>query len=222
MPRIELRETWLSKKPKSQSFWISTLGILVIIAASFIYVENIEQAQSWMTATHESIFQKHELWRAWTTLFVHGDFKHLLSNLFLFSILGFFLAGYFSPWFFPGLAFLSGGVVNFFVLAGMSPQTQLIGVSGVVYWMGGAWLTLYLLLDRKRTWSKRWIRAGGLALALFLPSEAFDPQVSYQSHLFGFICGVILASLYFYLNKKMFRQAEVFEVMPDETDEFEI
>ena len=160
-----------------------------------------------MLASPESVFTQHEFWRPWTTLFAHANEKHLFSNLVFFSFFGVFLSGYFGLFLFPFLGFLVGGLVNFIVLANMPAEAHLLGASGVVFWMGGAWLSLYMLIDLKRSLYQRALRGLGVALAVFMPSETFDPQVSYSSHFYGFILGVLCGVLFYVANRKKFARA---------------
>src|SRR5690606_13279538 len=123
---------------------------------------------------------------------------------------------YFGAFLIPFSAFLFGGLTNWIVLQSLPGPTYLIGVSGVVFWMGGAWLTLYFLIDRRRSWAHRALRSIGVGLLLFVPAEAFDPSISYRSHLIGLISGIIWAFCFFLLKKKQIRSAEVVEEVIEE------
>ncbi|MES2857116.1 MAG: rhomboid family intramembrane serine protease, partial [Bdellovibrionota bacterium] len=142
-----VRQTWLTRKPHSEA---STVAIISTLLLSFGSVSawNWAQVSAWATASAERVFEKHEYWRLWTTIFVHSDLQHLLSNLFLFFILGFFLNGYFGVLVFPLAALALGGIANALSLMTYRPEIELVGASGVVYWMGGAWLVLYFFLSR--------------------------------------------------------------------------
>jgi len=183
--------------------------------ATYTYLNGKLGADQWLAATPESVFLKHQYWRAWTTLFVHGDAGHLGSNLFLFAPLCYWLTGYFDLLFFPVAGFVIGGLVNLLVLKTMPAQATLIGVSGVVYWMGAAALTLFLLVDRRHSLKRRFSTALFLFLMLFVP-DTYMPQVSYSSHLFGFLAGVPSAALLYAWRRKDFEKAEVKEIIFDE------
>jgi membrane associated rhomboid family serine protease len=213
-----LRETLLSQKPDPLAPVAMAITTLMVVLLSIMAWTDFAGAEEWMGASREEVFNQQQYWRAWTTLFVHGDGKHLLSNSFLFFTLGTFLTGYFGIARVLLSAFFFGGVTNLWVLQSMPLQTHLIGLSGVVFWMGGAWLILYFLIDRKRTWVHRFLRAMGVGLLLFMPAEAFDPSISYQSHFVGFISGIIAGLLYFQFNKKSLREAEVYEAAPIEDE----
>lgn len=171
-----------------------------------------------MSASRTLVFHDKEIWRAWSTLFVHGDGKHLLANTFLFFILGFFLNGYFGFLLFPIVAFFIGGVTNLIVLAGMPSETHLVGASGIVFWMGGAWLVLYTLLESRKSLFQRTLRALGVGALMFMPAEAFDPHVSYQAHLVGFILGVVCGLIFYQMRRSEFLAAEIREMIVDEAD----
>lgn len=206
-----IRENWLTRRLDKRAATLALLATLGLIFGALVSWDQSLGASAWMSASAAQVFVDHQWWRLWTTLFVHGDLRHLLSNAFMFYILGVFLIGYFGAWVFLVLAIFSGGLVNLLVLRTMPALTQLIGMSGVVFWMGGFWLTLYLLIDRRRSVTQRLLRVGGAALGLYMPAEAFDPSISYFSHLWGFILGFVFAVIYFALNRPRFLLAEVHE-----------
>ncbi|MBS1972568.1 MAG: rhomboid family intramembrane serine protease [Bdellovibrionales bacterium] len=213
-----LRETLLSRKPNPLAPVAMAMATLVVVLLSIAAWTDFAGAEEWMRASRDAVFSKHQYWKAWTTLFVHGDGKHLLSNSFLFFILGTFLTGYFGITRVLLSALIFGGLTNLYVLQGMPAEVHLIGLSGVVFWMGGAWLILYFMIDRKRTLMHRFLRAMGVGLLLFMPAEAFDASISYESHFVGFILGIIAGLLYFYFNKKSLREAEIYEAAPIEDE----
>jgi len=208
-----IRQTWLSQKPHTEALLITLLATFFVVLLSAVSFENLWGLRDLMTASQEKTFELKQWGRLWTTLFVHADAKHLLSNSFLFFILGYFLSGYFGFFVFPAVALLFGGLTNWIVLSGMPSTVSLVGISGVVFWMGGAWLTLYLLLDRQRKLYQRVLRAMGVGLVLFFPAEAFDPQISYKSHWVGFLLGILWGLVYFFWNRRKFRQSEVAETV---------
>lgn len=208
----KLLSTWLNKRPKKSAGLLIAWMIVIIIAASIAYWQNLD-AKNLMPASRFEVMEQHQYWRLWSTLFAHADPGHLLSNSLTFFVVGYFLIGYFSLWFFPITALAIGGLTNWLALWTYPPEVRLIGISGVVYWMAGAWLVLYFFLDLTRTRTQRALRSLGVALAIFMPSSAFDPSISYITHLIGFFLGVASGAVYYYLNKQKFKAAEVYEVI---------
>ena len=187
----------------------------LLVQATALRVTGLLLMLAWMPDSAQSVFAEHEWWRPWTALFIHADFGHLASNGILFIPLTFLLAGYFGAWFFPIFGIFIGGLVNFLVLLTMPDQTELLGMSGMGYWMGAAWFTLYLILDTRYRLRRRFAYVIFLSMMMFVP-ETYQPDVSYMSHLFGFIAGVISALMLFALRRSRFRAAEITEIIVEE------
>ncbi len=214
-----VRENWITQRVTNFPVIVSGFATAVLFIVSQLYWNPEFIAGSLLSATREQVFVGHEYWRLWTTLLIHADLKHLVSNALLFFIIGIFLNAYFGVLLFPVVALAFGGLINLHVLQGLPDHVVLLGASGVVYWMGGFWLTLYLLLDSRRTFVQRALRAFGVAILLFMPAEAFEPSTSYSSHVVGFIYGLGFGAIYYWLRRSEFKRAEVLEVLPDEPPE---
>jgi len=214
-----VRANRLTRKLKRQAAITAALSTFALIVAGLSYWGDSWGAEKWMAASHDLVFKQHEWWRAWSTLFVHADFRHLLSNSLLFFILGSFVNGYFGWWAFPVIAFVVGGLTNIYVLAQMPGPILLIGVSGVVFWLGGFWLILYFLIDRRKTLLQRALRASGVGLALFMPAEAFDPSISYTTHLVGFFLGIICGLGFYLVNRRKIEREEIRETIFESDDD---
>lgn len=216
-----VRGNWLTRKIDSQSAAVAAFFTLSLLFGSLLYWNGTWGADHWMSATRAAVYAQHEYWRAWTTLFAHADAKHLLSNTLLFFVLGSFVFGYFGWLAFPVLTFVAGGFTNLYVLTTMRQETELIGASGMVFWMGGFWLILYFLIDRRISFVQRGLRSIGVGLVLFMPAEAFDPGISYMSHLVGFISGIVFGLVFYLFNRGKIRRAEVREVVFEVEEEDE-
>jgi rhomboid protease GluP len=210
-----VRATWLTQKPHRLASLIAAWSLFFMIVGSALYWRDGLHASQWMIATAEAVFQKHEYWRLWTSLFAHADIGHLASNSLLFFVLGYFLYGYFGLLVFPTLAIAFGGLSNALTLLTYEPSVGILGMSGVVYWMGGFWLVLYLFLDKQRTYFQRTLRVGGVALGIFMPTSAFEPQISYKAHLFGFVIGVVSGAIYYFFRRDKFKTALIEETLTE-------
>jgi rhomboid protease GluP len=191
---------------------------LALALGSVAYLSGFGGASEWMSASGELVFAKGEYWRLFTTILAHADAGHLLSNTFLFFILSYFLYGYFGARLFPAAAFFGGALANFIVLRSYDQKVVLVGASGVVYWMGGAWLILYFFLSRQKNFTQRWLRTLGVAILLFMPAEKFEPAVSYRTHFVGFAIGVVVGALFYWYHRKEFLAAEVRETIVEDAD----
>lgn len=213
-----VRETWLTRKPQPSALFAALFSTLALGIGNLIYHYDPFNWGEWMSASWKTVHENGEYWRLWTTIFAHGDLGHLAANTFLFFILGYFLNGYFGSAVFPIAAFLLGGLTNYLVLATYAPDVTLIGASGVVYWMGGAWLILYFFLSRQKNLKQRLLRTLGVGILIFMPSEAFEVRVSYRAHLIGFVLGIFFGAIYYLLNRARFQEAEVRITVTEEPD----
>jgi rhomboid protease GluP len=215
-----IKENWLTRKPH-EYLLNPTIGMaILLLSLCFSFLTDTFDAQSWMAATPHQVFTDHQYWRAWTTLFAHADLGHLLSNTLLFIPLTYLLTAYFGLWFFPLFGFFLGGIMNLIVLKTLPNEATLLGVSGVVYWMGAAWFTLFILIDKRKHLKARFANVLFLTLMLFVP-ETYSPQISYLSHFIGFILGILSALVFYYLKKDEFARAEVREIVIEDDEPLE-
>jgi rhomboid protease GluP len=206
---MKLRKTLLSKPFNAWSYpWVAGTLLIFLISSSLLWGQ--KPISGYLTASREQVFQHHEYYRLFTTIAMHADIRHFMGNAIFFWIFGFLLHSYFGKVWFPTLAILFGAVANAVTLALYPPHTTLLGASGVVYFMAGAWATLFFLIERKTHWMKRMLAAVGVSLVLFFPS-AYEPEVSYLAHAVGFGFGMIVAYVFFKINRDQIRKEEYWE-----------
>lgn len=203
--------TWLDRRPQPYAFQLALLiSCFVVLGASLEFL-NLFDVSEWMAASQRSVYTDGQVWRAWTSLLVHADTRHLFSNFVLFLPLLWLLINHFGPFWLPLLGFVCGGLVNLIVLTGMREDVRLVGLSGVVYWLAGTWMTLFFLIDRRKTLRRRFSLVA-ILIALILLPDKFEARISYMSHLLGFIFGLMVGLSYFVIYRQQFREAEVIEV----------
>lgn len=217
-PTKVVHENWLTKKPSQKAFGLTLILAGIVFTTSYFVLRGLFNADINLIASAQSVFVQHNYWRAWTTLFAHADLEHLMSNAFLFIPLTYLLFGYYGSKLFPVAGLIIGGFVNLLVLKTMPEQTSLLGISGVVYWMGAVWLTLYLLIDRRKKFRYRFAIALFLFLTLFVPDK-YHPHISYLSHFLGFATGILSAFIYYQMNIKRIKASERIEYVYEEPDE---
>lgn len=206
-----VKETHLSKKPDRHGFAVALASVAALLGASLLYWTDPEGLGALLPASRQSVFAEGEYWRLATSIGVHADFRHFLSNVVVFAVLAFLLYGYYGPWVYPGLALGLGSLVTAVALRTYPGGTLLLGASGVVYLMAGFWLTLYLLIERRVGIGKRLMRAVGFGLIVLVPT-AVEPQVSYRTHAIGFAAGVAAALAYFSRHRERLRGEERVEL----------
>lgn len=211
-----IKETLLSRRPAEGSGMVAAASFLVLMGFSCLFWSDYAGWAPHLPASPEQVLKQGQYWRLFTSMFIHGDLKHLFSNAIGVVGLGYLLYGYFGFKVYPCMTLLFGAVVTTISLATYPPNTNLLGASGVVYFMAAFWLTLYVCLERRFSAGKRLLRATGFML-IFLVPTGFNPQTSYRTHAIGFCVGVIAAVLYFFPNKERFRREE--EIVIDWDDE---
>jgi len=210
-PEVLIKETHLSIKPTEGSALVAVASLLVMAGFSLLFWSDYAGYASLLPANRELILDQNQYWRLFTSIFVHSDLKHLLSNALGIVGLGYLLFGYFGFKIYPVLTLGAGALVNFLSLLTYSSHVYLVGASGVVYFLAAFWLTLYICLERRFSVSRRLLRATGFLLIVLIPT-GYNPTTSYRTHAIGFGVGVVVAIFYFFANKKRFRSAEVVEV----------
>jgi rhomboid protease GluP len=210
-----VKETWISRKPAEGSALVAAASILVAMGFSLVFWSNYRGLASCCPANPEQVIEQHQYWRLFTSIFVHADLKHLLSNAIGLGVLSFLLYGYFGYKIYPCLILGVGAVVTLIAVMTYPPHTNLVGASGVIFLMAGFWLTLYVCLERRYSIGKRLVRAFGFFLIVLGPTT-YSPQISYRTHAIGFGAGVLVAVVYFLANKDRFRFAEEVEIEWDD------
>jgi len=142
-----------------------------------------------------SVVVQHEYWRLFTALFLHGGFVHLLFNMFALYVLGppleqsigsvRFVACYLVS----GLA--SGAGVLVLILIGLMQPVQLVGASGSIMGIVGAWAG-FLLRHRHAPHAKQRLANVAMIVAIQIVFDLSTPQVSMAAHLCGLIIGFFL------------------------------
>jgi rhomboid protease GluP len=190
---------------------VAILSVAVIQGVSLLAWRNGGALLPGLATTSDGVLQKREYWRLLTAIAVHADVMHVASNGVFLALFSYLLFGYFGFWTFPVLALAMAALTNYFSLLTYAPGVSLIGASGLVYWMAGFWLVMYLLVERSVGPGKRVLRAVCLGLLVLFPST-FQANVSYRAHAIGFALGTASAVVYFQLKRESIRAAEVVEL----------
>jgi rhomboid protease GluP len=206
-----VRETLLSRKPREWSLEITALFLSIIMGISLLAWRNGAALLPALVATSDGVLKKREYWRLLTAVAVHGDVIHVFSNAILLTFFTYLLFGYYGFWVFPVMSLVMAGLTNYVSLLTYPSEVSLIGASGLVYWMAGFWLSMYLVVERSVSPGKRVLRVVCLALLVLLPST-FQANVSYRTHAIGLGLGVASAIVYLQRNRESIRAAEVVEL----------
>jgi membrane associated rhomboid family serine protease len=136
-----------------------------------------------------------EYWRLFTALFLHGGFTHLFFNVFALYILGPPLERSIGTMRFVLCYLISGlasgaGVVGL-TLVGLVHPVQLVGASGCIMGIVGAWAG-FLMRHRHAPHAKQRLANVGMIVVIQVAFDLSTPQVSMSAHLCGLIAGFLL------------------------------
>jgi membrane associated rhomboid family serine protease len=142
-----------------------------------------------------SVLVQHEYWRFFTALFLHGGFVHLLFNLFALYVLGPPLERSIGTIRFVVCYLISGlasgaGVVGL-TLRGLMQPVQLVGASGSIMGIVGAWAG-FLMRHRHAPHAKQRLANIAMIVGIQIAFDLSTPQVSMAAHLCGLIAGFFL------------------------------
>lgn len=143
----------------------------------------------------DSVVVQHEYWRFITALFLHGGLLHLGFNLFALYVLGPTLERSIGTMRFVACYFISGiasgaGVIGL-TLVGLTQPAWLIGASGSIMGIVGAWAG-FLMRHRHAPYARQNLANVGVIVAIQIAFDLSTPQVSMSAHLCGLIAGFFL------------------------------
>lgn len=148
-----------------------------------------------------------EWWRLVSANFLHGNSLHLATNMLSLFVLGRLIElslgskSYLTIYFFSGV----GSMLTFSLLSfrlGLD-NVLLVGASAAIMGLMGGILAISLhiwLRKRHSTLAKRRLQQVSIIVAVQFIFDNLIPQVSFHSHLFGFIIGFIISIILIYIK----------------------
>lgn len=178
------------------SFFFLSLCLLI---SYFYWSKNLEMSHL-LAANADLVFKKKQFWRLITSLFVHADLKHLLSNSMMLGFLCYFVASFYNKLTLSFLFIFGGAITNALCLLFYPAHVYLVGASGVIFLLWGFWLVLFMGIETRYGLISRTIRAVGVFLILLVPTS-YSPQTSYLAHYMGFFIGMLGGIMYYFIFK---------------------
>lgn len=189
------------------SFFLLSLCLIF----SLFYWDASQDIYKYLSANYNNVFGKNEYWRLLTTTLVHANLKHLLSNSLMLYILTYFVTSFYGSFISIFVSLLASMITNGIVLTIYRGDITLVGASGVVYYLWGFWLILYMLLQRHLSLTRRILQVGTVFLVLLIPTE-FSPSTSYLAHYVGFLIGIFFGLIYYILKRKTLLASEKWKI----------
>jgi len=137
-------------------------------------------------------------WRLFTTMFVHSTslIFHVLLNMYTLWIFGQLLEGLLGRWRFLALYLLSGLAGSVGVIWLADPNTSVVGASGAIFGLMGAFLVIQRRLGGQTT--QLFILLGINLVIGFVPGF----NIAWQAHLGGLIGGAVIGLIFVETRKR--------------------
>lgn len=207
----EFIKNYLTNPHYKNGVIISFVILSLCLIFSLFYWDHSQDTYKYLSANYNNVFRENEYWRLLTTTLVHANLKHLLSNSLMLYFLTYFVTSFYGSFISIFLSFLASMITNGIVLTIYGGEITLVGVSGVVYYLWGFWLILYMLLQRHLSLTRRILQVGTVFLVLLIPTE-FSPSTSYLAHYVGFLVGVFFGLIYYVLKRKTLLASEKWKI----------
>lgn len=132
-----------------------------------------------------------ELYRLFTSMFVHNDMLHIIMNMLSIYMVGRMVERLFSAWAYLGLYFISG-LFGSFAYMSMSLSGGAVGASGAIFGIFGA-LAGYAFVHRRTMQHEfmQFMRDFGIILVINFFIGMIFPSIAMSAHIGGLVAGVI-------------------------------
>lgn len=134
--------------------------------------------------------------------------------------MGYYVTSHYGFLIYPVISFLLGGLTNLVVLLTFKDNHTLVGASGVVYFLWGFWLVLYILIQKHISLNRRMMKVVAVGIFFLVPTTLVY-NVSYLAHAVGLVFGVCAGTFYYIINRKLiisYQKKIVIEECSDESE----
>ncbi|MGV1034089.1 MAG: rhomboid family intramembrane serine protease [Microbacteriaceae bacterium] len=173
---------------------IATYAIMAITLVVFVVqlIPGLGATNALLYAGVFSAPDSFEPWRMLTTMFVHstGMLLHVGLNMYTLWIFGRLLEPFIGTWRFVALYLISGLAGSVGVLWLADPFTPVVGASGAIFGVIGAFLVIHRSLGGNAT--QLYLLVGLNLVIGFLPGAG----IAWQAHIGGLVGGAAIGWLY--------------------------
>ena len=178
-----------------------TLGLITINVVFFILFNILLGVEYLLlfSQINSKVFEG-QIYRLFTSMFLHADIIHLFSNMLALLIFGTSVENNFYKYQFLLIYFVSGFLGNIFSLFLLPYDSISLGASGAIFGLIGAVFVFFAREDKS-------FIVFGLIYLVFFIFMSFAPGINLWAHLFGLLGGLILG----YLFKNKTKRFEYYE-----------
>ena len=173
-----------------------TISLIILNVICFFISTNAELFYL-LAQTNSSILEDYEIWRLFTSMFLHSDYLHLFMNMFALLLYGSLVEKFFKTHEYLIIYFVSGFLGNIFTLLLYPPNTLSVGASGAIFGLLGA---AFVLVAKS---NERTLLVLAVVYIIYFIIASFEPGINAWAHLFGLAGGVLFGYM-FYTRKNRF------------------
>ena len=171
-----------------------TIFLISVNALLFLFflitLEDVQKIFFLLVQINSKIINDLEIWRLFTSMFLHGDALHLFSNMISLLIFGAYVELNYSKYQFIIIYFISGLIGSFFSMLYLPLYTISLGASGAIFGLIGAAFSI-LIIQRDTP-----LIFLGLIYVFYFVFSSFSPNINYFAHIFGLLAGFIMGYLF--------------------------
>jgi len=180
---------------KDARITLTLIFLNVFIFINFTFILPWEDTLLFVQINRNIIYD-HEIWRLFTSMFLHVDISHIFSNMIGLLLFGASLEN--NPnvpkWEFLMIYFLSGLIGNLFSLLLLPLDIISLGASGAIFGLIGAVFVLVATEDRSL------LLFASLYLVVFIITS-LAPGINLWAHLFGLLVGMLFG-YFIYMRRR--------------------
>ncbi len=177
---IALEENGIRKALITQIFII--LNVLAFISSYFFSQEYV----FFLAQINRNVIEQGEIWRVFTSMFLHDNWFHLTSNMIILYLYGSIIEKNYKKYEYVLIYLVSGLIGNAFSLFLFPLDILSMGASGAIFGLIGA---ACVLVGRN---NYRVFLVLGILYIIYFAIVAFSPEVNVWAHFFGLFGGLAI------------------------------
>ena len=191
IPTRTARGSLAKSAPATFTFMAIAIGFYVLTRVSRATEGDVFD----LFAQANFLVDRGDWYRIFTPVLVHASVAHILFNMYALYQLGPAIEARVGIPSYVGLLLAAAGWGGAFAFRLGGPDDILIGASGAIFGLFGLWLHSAFRL-RDTAFGRNLLSSLGITLALNLALPFLIPGISWQGHLGGLVCGVLIGELW--------------------------
>ena len=170
------------------------ISVLCIVVVFLIYLGMLDPAACMLDA--ESLFQKQEWYRLFSSAFTHIEINHLMMNLLMLNVIAVYAENYYGKiWMTVGycLSAVTGGLLSMSYSVYSGNLYSSLGASGAIYGLIG--MVLFQIMINWRKFNGNFFRRLIMAVLLIIIGAVYSAGVDHMAHIGGFLGGYMFGTL---------------------------